>query len=291
MDSITSNLRRAALALTLLAATAAIGQTRELKNAYRQPLMQTKDIPYREAAFYDSPAANVARCKLDLTLPKDTRGFATIVWFHGGGLTGGAKHTPLELTLDREHPIAVAACGYRLAKTDGATGQTCIDDAAAAVAWVLKHIADYGGDPTKVFVSGHSAGAYLTCMVGMDARWLQRYGCHYRQLRGLIPISGQCVTHFTIRAEKGIPMAQPTCDDLAPLYHVGAPDLPPILLTTGDPELEMCGRQEENAYFCRMLRLNGHRDVKHLTFQGYGHNCTLPSFPMAVEFVRRLAWK
>ena len=79
MDSITSNLRRAALALTLLAATAAIGQTRELKNAYRQPLMQTKDIPYREAAFYDSPAANVARCKLDLTIPKDTRGFATIV--------------------------------------------------------------------------------------------------------------------------------------------------------------------------------------------------------------------
>lgn len=261
-----------------------------LVNALGQSFVQTRHIPYREPAFYARPVTNVSRCTLDVTIPAGQTGFATIVWFHGGGLTGGEKHTPLELTQDHEHPHAVVACGYRLAGTDGATGQTCIEDAAAAVAWVIRHIAEYGGDPRKIFVSGHSAGAYLSCMVGMAERWLAEHGCHYTQLRGLLPLSGQCVTHFTIRAEQGLPMTQPTCDEFAPLYHVGAPKLPPILLATGDPELELCGRQEENAYFCRMLKLNGHKDVRHLTFEGYGHDCTVPAYPLFVQFVSRLAW-
>ncbi len=263
----------------------------QLFNSLQQPFCQTLDIPYREKEFYETHPENGERCALDLTLPEGHSGFATIVWFHGGGLTGGVKHTPMELTLDPVHPNAVVACGYRLADPQGTPGITCLEDAAAALAWVIRHIAEYGGDPRKIFVSGHSAGAYLTCMLGMDPRWLQAQGCDYRQIRGLIPISGQCITHFTLRAERGIPMEQPLCDDLAPLYYVGTPNLPPILLTTGDSELEMCGRQEENAYFCRMLKLNGHQDVRHRTFQGYGHDCTLPSFPLATQFVQHLAWE
>ena len=261
-----------------------------IKNANDQIFEFTEDIPYRDGAFYESGLSNVDRCTLDLTIPQDEPGFSTVVWFHGGGLTAGAKHTPMALTMDVGHPSAVVACGYRLAGTDGATGATCLDDAACAVAWVLKNIASYGGDPTKVFVSGHSAGAYLTAMIGMDPQYLRRYGCDYTQLKGLMPLSGQCVTHFTIRAEQGIPITQPTCDEFAPLYHVGTPNLPPILLTTGQGDLEMCGRTEENAYFCRMLKLNGHQDVTHLIFDGYGHGCDYPSFPLFVQFIQRVAW-
>ena len=261
-----------------------------IKNANGQDFDFTENIPYREESFYKNGPANVERCKLDLTIPQNKQGFSTVIWFHGGGLTGGAKHTPMALTMDAEHPSAVVACGYRLAGTDGAKGATCIDDAACAVAWVLKNIANYGGDPTKVFVSGHSAGAYLTAMIVMDPQYLRRYGCDYTQLKGLMPLSGQCVTHFTIRAEQGIPMTQPTCDEFAPLYHVGTPNLPPILLTTGQGDMEMCGRTEENAYFCRMLKLNGHQDVTHLVFEGYGHGCDYPSFPPFVQFIHRVAW-
>lgn len=260
-----------------------------IKNALGQAFDVTNDVPYRNPEFYENAPANANRCRLDITIPKGQQNFPTVVWFHGGGLTGGSKHTPIELTQDPDHPCAVIACGYRLANVYGATGETCLDDAAAATAWVLNHIAEYGGDPKRVFVSGHSAGAYLTSMIGMDPRWLRRYNHSYRELKGLLPLSGQCVTHFTIRAERNIPMVQATCDDFAPIYHAVTPDLPPILLITGDAELEMCGRQEENAYFCRMLKLNGQKDVTHYTMQGYGHNMVQPAYPLCVEFIRRVS--
>ena len=127
-------------------------------------------------------------------------------------------------------------------------------------------------------------------MIGMAPPYLRRYGCDYRQIRRLMPLTAQCITHYTIRAERGIPITQPTCDEFAPLYHVGTPDLPPMLLATGQGELELCGRTEGNAYFCRMLKLNGHQDVVHLVFDGYGHDCTGPAFPPVVQFIRRIAW-
>lgn len=261
-----------------------------IKNENGQVFEFTEDIPYRVPDFYQNAPANADRCKLDLTIPVDHKGFSTVIWFHGGGLTSGCKFTPMALTADPEHPSAVVACGYRLAGTDGAKCIACLDDAACAVAWVLKNIENYGGNPAKVFICGHSAGAYLAAMIGMDPQYLRRYGCDYTQLSGLMPISGQCITHFTIREENNIPITQATCNEFAPLYHTNTPNLPPILLTTGQGDLEMCGRTEENAYFCRMLKLSGQKDVTHLIFDGYGHGCDYPSYPMCVQFIRRIAW-
>ena len=163
-------------------------------------------------------------------------GFATVVWFHGGGLTGGNRSVPQQL---KEQGLAVAAVGYRLHPQ--AKCPDYIEDAAAGVAWVFKHIEQYGGDPKRIFVSGHSAGGYLTAMVGLDKRWLARYGIDADRIAGLIPLSGQAITHFTVRSERGIPKTQPIIDELAPLYHV-RPDAPPLVLILGDRELEMLGR-------------------------------------------------
>ncbi len=66
--------------------------------------------------------------------------------------------------------MAVATVDYRLYPS--VTCPTYIEDAAASVAWVVKHIKRYGGNPNLVFVSGHSAGGYLTSMVDLDKRWL-----------------------------------------------------------------------------------------------------------------------
>jgi dienelactone hydrolase len=85
----------------------------------------------------------------------------------------------------------------------------CIDDAAAAVAWVLKNIAEYGGDPEEIIVSGHSAGGYLTLMVGMDKTWLAKYDVDADDINALFPFSGHTITHFTVRQERGIPGTQP----------------------------------------------------------------------------------
>lgn len=96
--------------------------------------------------------------------------------------------------------------------------------------------------------------------------------------------SGQTITHFTLRKEKGIADTQPLVDNYAPLYHVRK-DAPPILLLTGDPELEMLGRYEENAYLARMLKLTGHQQTKLYMFQGYGHGMTEPGFPLLLKEV------
>ena len=124
-------------------------------------------------------------CVLDLSMP-DSRGYATIVWLHGGGLQKGHRHHLVGL--DRTK-YASAAVEYRLVPEG--TYTNCVEDAAAAVAWTLEHIAEYGGDPKKVFLGGHSAGGWLTYMVGMDPRWLKTHGHAPSDLAGLLPISGQ----------------------------------------------------------------------------------------------------
>lgn len=72
------------------------------------------------------------------------------------------------------------------------------DDAAASVAWAFREVEKYGGDKNKIFISGHSAGGYLTAMVGLDKRWLKKYDIDADSIAGLIPFSGQVISHFLI---------------------------------------------------------------------------------------------
>lgn len=240
------------------------------------------DIPYYNRADRDPDEYINERCVLDMYYPVNKKGFSTIVWFHGGGLTGGNKYIP-EALLDKE--ICVIAVNYRLYPKVKAP--VYIEDAAAAVAWVFNHIEDHGGDSTLIFISGHSAGGYLASMIGLDKRWLGAHHIDANRIAGLIPFSGHTITHFTVREERGIPGTQPIIDDLAPLYHVRA-DAPPLLLITGDRELEMLGRYEENAYLMRMMKVAGHEETRIYELDGYGHGMTAPAFPLLIEEVRRI---
>lgn len=240
------------------------------------------NIQYYNTAINKSDSYINERCVLDIYYPKNTKGFATIVWFHGGGLTGGSKEIPEAL---KNKGFAIIGVNYRLSPK--AKAAKAIEDAATAVSWAFNNIANYGGDPSLIFVSGHSAGGYLGMMIGLDKKWLQKEGIDANRIAGLIPFSGQCITHFEIRRENGIPEKQPTIDAFAPLYHVRA-DAPPLLLITGDRELEMLGRYEENAYLARMMKLVGHTQTKLYELDGYGHGMTEPAFPLLVNEVNRI---
>ena len=74
---------------------------------------------------------------------------------------------------------------------------------------------------------------------------------------------------------------------LAPLYHVRK-DAPPLLLITGDREMEMLGRYEENAYLMRMMKVVGHPDTRLYEMDGYGHSMTEPAFPLLIREVHRI---
>ncbi|QDV24577.1 alpha/beta hydrolase [Aureliella helgolandensis] len=240
------------------------------------------DVFYRESLSSDDYARE--RCHLDLYYPTHVEQFPTVVWFHGGGLTGGGRSVPQRL---REKGIAVVAVDYRLGPKVKAP--VYIEDAAAAVAWTFDNIAQYGGSPERIFVSGHSAGGYLTSMVGLDKQWLSAHDIDADQLAGLIPFSGQVITHFTVRKEQGIGANQPTIDRFAPLFHVRS-DSPPMLIISGDRELEMRGRYEENAYFWRMMQVVGHPDTRLLELDGYDHSGMAdPAYPLLLKFISRIS--
>ncbi len=230
-----------------------------------------RNLAYREA---NGDRQVDTMCRLDLDYPAQ-RGYATVIWFHGGGLEGGHREIPAALTAAG---FAVAGVEYRL--VPHVTVADCIADAAAAAAWVVQHIAQYGGDPRLIFVAGHSAGGYLTSMIGLDKRWLTPYGIDPDTVfAALIPYSGQVVTHFARRRELGLRDTQPWVDDLAPLNHLRK-ESAPMLILSGDRELEMLGRYEENAYFWRMMQVVGHPDVRLYEFDGFDHG----NMPQAGHF-------
>jgi len=260
-----------AAALTLCLLTAVITRA--------QQYQQVNDIPYTDST---DPYAQ-ERCKLDVYYPTHMKDAPVVVWFHGGGIEGGNKHIDREL---KNSGLVVVAANYRLLPK--ASIDQCLDDAAAAVAWAYKNVEKYGGSHRKIFVAGHSAGGYLLDIIGLDKHWLAKYGVDADSLAALVPFSGQCITHYNVRKQQGIKPLQPTIDHYAPLFHI-RPDAPPIVIISGDRELELYGRYEEQAYFWRMLKLVGHPDVSLYEMQGYNHgDMPHPAYHILKTHIKRL---
>jgi poly(3-hydroxybutyrate) depolymerase len=248
------------------------------------------DIPYYEKG---APAqGNVEyrnqRCKLHLSTPDGVKNFPTIVYFHGGGLSAGsARADKFPAHFDRSK-TAVAIANYRLSGKGG----KCPDyiyDAAAAVAWVVKNIAKYGGDPKKVYVSGHSAGGYLTAMVALDKKYLNTFGVEPEQIAGYFPVSGQMTTHFRIlaeRREKDPSTPQFMVDEYAPVYHAKK-GVPYMVFFVGDGKYDYPARVEENALLhARLTRIFGNENVKFVSIPfGTHSSCGPPSRAMINRMV------
>lgn len=267
----------------LLCATFIFAQTAEQKKAPEYAL--EKDIPYYPETTENMTAYQKERCTVDVYYQKDGEKLPVVVWFHGGGLTGGNKYIPGKL---KNQGLVVVGVNYRLSGAK-ATTTNSIEDAAASIVWTFKNIEKFGGDPNKIFISGHSAGGYLTMMTGLDPKWLGKYDIELNKIAGLIPLSGHTITHMTVRKERGISDKQPIIDEFAPLYHAGTKNPPPMLLMTGDRELEMLGRYEENAYMVRMMKINGNKNVTLYEFQGYGHGMEEPAMPLLLKFVQKIS--
>lgn len=228
-------------------------------------------------------AYSVERLKLDIYYKEEATDLPVVVWFHGGGLTSGSKSFPEKL---KEKDCVLVAVNYRL--LPNVTIDRTIDDAAEAVAWVIDHIAEYGGSAKKMIVSGHSAGGYLTMMLALDKQWLGRYGKDANQIAAYVPFSGQAISHFSYRDMNGIDALRPTIDEFAPLYWVRK-DCPPLVLLVGDRELELFGRYEENAYLARMMKLVGHKSTYLYEFDGHGHGGMLePGYHILEWWVKKI---
>ncbi|NLF31616.1 MAG: alpha/beta hydrolase [Planctomycetes bacterium] len=247
-----------------------------------------RDIPY----VGGGDAYRVRRCRLDLHVPAGAEAPPVLVWFHGGGMTEGdkaAEETRAVATALAARGIAVAAANYRL--SPAAPYPHYLRDAATAVAWVGRHAGQYDVGGGGCFLGGHSAGGYLAWMLGLDGRWLAEAGAAPGDLAGLIPISGQAITHAAVRAERGIPIDRIIVDDAAPLNHTSAAAPPTLAICAAS---DIAKRREENALLCAALVAAGSPDVTLLTIDGRDHmsvilNMPAPGDPVTAAIVAFIA--
>ena len=131
------------------------------------------------------------RQRLDVYVPeaplKESR--AVILFIHGGSWNSGSKdqYRFVGTSLAERGFVAVLP-NYRL--NPAVRFPDFVADAAAAVTWTLRNIASYGGDPRRVFVMGHSAGAHIALLLTLDRRYLVAAGASADDLRGVIGLSG-----------------------------------------------------------------------------------------------------
>jgi acetyl esterase/lipase len=204
--------------------------------------------PTHKGVYYGPAEASdyqKEKCQLDIYLPPNTgKSFPVLVYFHGGGITGGRRGGP-DLTAQG---VCLVAPSYRLSPK--AQCPDYLNDAADAVAWTFKNIEKYGGDPGRIFVGGMSAGGYLSALIAMDKSWLAARDIDADRIAGLLPISGHVITHFTVRKERGISASCGLVDEFAPLFHVRKTPFP-IFIQCGDNDFP--SRQEENKLFVSMM--------------------------------------
>lgn len=209
------------------------------------------------------------RQKLDIYLPPNGAANAPVlVFFYGGGWEWGRRE---------EYAFvgrAFAAKGfvtvlpdYRLVPQVRFPG--FVEDGAAAVAWVRANIASHSGDPARLAVAGHSAGAYIAMMVALDARYLERRGAPRDAVKAAVGLAGPYdflpldvdATRKAFGEAEDLQETQP--------IHFARADAPPVLLLHGDADTTVFPRNSEN--LARALEKAGAEGVRKIIYPGAGH--------------------
>jgi acetyl esterase/lipase len=137
----------------------------------------------------DIPYGDQERQVLDIYAPAAAKNLPVVFWIHGGGWQTGDKakvqEKPRAFT---ERGFVFVSTNYRL--LPHVEMETIFRDVARSLGWVHKNIAAHGGDPARIFVMGHSAGAQLAALICIDDRYLRAEGVPFSALKGCVPVDG-----------------------------------------------------------------------------------------------------
>jgi acetyl esterase/lipase len=183
------------------------------------PRPRTIDIA-KNISYLDHDPGDADDRKLDLYLPRENQGFPMMVFYNGGLSRDRSIYGELGDRFARAG-IGVAIPGYRLMPEAPYPAQ--IEDAAAAFAWVYKNIASYGGDPSRIYVAGHSAGGQLAALLALDPQYLKKLDIPDSAIHGVAALSGiYDVSRTGLFGDFGL--------DASPDRHIHA-GAPPFLIT------------------------------------------------------------
>ncbi len=140
-----------------------------------------RNIPYTESAH--------ERQVLDIYAPHAANNLPVIFWIHGGGWQAGDKtDVQIKPRVCVERGFVFVSTNYRLLPS--VDMGTIVRDIAQSIHWVHDHIAAYGGDPKRLLVMGHSAGAQLAALICTDDRYLKAEGLSLAIIKGCVPVDG-----------------------------------------------------------------------------------------------------
>lgn len=235
------------------------------------------DVPYAET--------REDRHKLDLYLPDRDR-FPVVVLAHGGAWMSGDKalfgHVGIFLA---KNGIGAALVNYRLAPR--VRHPVPAQDLARAFAWIEAHVASHGGDPKRLYLCGHSAGAHLAALLGTDESFLATFGLGFETCRGVIAVSGIYKIHWNVTlARVGCVFRNVNKADASPFWHV-KPGIPPFLVVR-QKELWTLSRQARQ-FHQRLLQHDCHSRLVVATGEDHCsiiHNAALDTALHGKEILR-----
>jgi acetyl esterase/lipase len=213
---------------------------------YRQADAKTAEVRKEFPHKLDLPYGTNVKQRLDLYFPKTKpRRAAVFLFFHGGGFREGdrAQYGYLAKPF-AESGVITAVASYRLTG-DGFKFPDQPADAKLAVEWLYKHIAEYGGDPNRIYVGGHSAGAILAAEIGVDRAWMDGAKIPKRAFRGIAAVSAPYDLRENGRHGEGDVYA-PTAElqeQASPILHITDP-VPAAVIAVGSTETYLASSRD-----------------------------------------------
>lgn len=221
----------AALLLAMLTLTVACGPT--------SPPGPTVPEVFRDIVYTENPS-DTSLQSLDVYTPDSGGSLPVMVFVHGGGWQTGDKANAGEKPeFFQGAGYVYVSVNYRLSPE--VVHPVHVSDVAEAIAWVYRNIVRYGGDPERIFLMGHSAGAHLAALVATDESYLESSGCPLEILRGVVLLDGAGYNLPAVHQYNpslwspiyAIPFTDnpDTWADASPVNHVAASkDIPPFLI-------------------------------------------------------------
>ncbi|WP_149539546.1 alpha/beta hydrolase [Siccirubricoccus phaeus] len=200
-----------------------------------------------------------------------------IVYFYGGLWTVGTKEEPTSATLPEDlaaRGAVVVVPDYRLYPE--VAFPAFIQDGALAVRWAAEHAAEWGADPSRIYLAGHSTGGYMALLIGLDRRYLAEAGFGDHRLAGLIGVAGIYERWlFEHRIMRPIFGESPDRRVYLPASHLGRTP-PPMLLLAG--RLDVIVTPDNSEKLAEAARAAG-GEVELKLYGGVGHEGILMAGP------------
>ena len=213
------------------------------------------------------------RQRLDVYSPRQAMNRPVVVFWYGGSWVTGKKsqYRFVGTTLAERGIVAIIA-DYRLYPQ--VHFPAFEEDGARAVAWVERHVQEFGGDPHHIVLMGHSAGGHTAAFLAFNHAFLRNFGAEPRDIAGLVGLSGTYVLVPESAEERATFPPPYTQKDWQPIGFVDS-QAPPTLLLHGSNDNEV---RPQEAIELRDEMLQQHLRVELHIYQHRGHGDTIAAF-------------